>query len=158
DEAGPEGLRPQGQEDAAEDILARDPLGQVEGRDEELLLEGGPPGDGGRPAGTGQDGHHGDDDDTDQRLLAIGGTARVLEFLEVPDDFIQSDPPHIRHGSSSAARRKGSDTEDDRPAIIRTELDPGCQVYRELPLALERNRVNSVKVSAQRGYSTTGVW
>src|SRR5262249_5374183 len=134
-EAGPEGIRPQAHQDPAEDILARDALGQVECGDEEFLLEGGPSGDGRRPAGTGQDRHHGDDDDTDQGMLAIDGTARVLQLPEVPHNFIPSDPPHVRHGPSSVARLKRSDTEDDRQTIIRTELDPGCRVYQELALA-----------------------
>ena len=43
DEAGPEGLGPQGQKGAAEDILARNPLGQVECGDED--------GEGGKDSG-----------------------------------------------------------------------------------------------------------
>src|SRR5262245_3465788 len=69
-------------------------------------------------------------------MLAIDRGAGVLQFLEVPYDLIQTDPPHLRHGSSSVGRRKGSDTENDRQTIIRRELDPGCRVYPELPLAL----------------------
>ena len=107
-EAGPEGGRLQRHQDAAEDILARDPSGKSSTPHEELFLEGGPPSDGGRAAGAGQDGHHGDDDDADQGMLAIDRGARVLQFPEVPHDFIQRSPPRVRDGASSVVRLRGA--------------------------------------------------
>ena len=43
---------------------------------------------------------------------------------------------NIRHGSSSVGCRKGSDTENDRQAIIERKPSPDCQVYPKLALAL----------------------
>ena len=50
---GLEGPRPQGHQNATEDILARDPIGQVQVCHEELLLKGGPFGDRGGSVGAG---------------------------------------------------------------------------------------------------------
>src|SRR5262249_14338720 len=93
-------------------------------------------GDGGRPVGAGQDRHQGDDDDADQGMLAMDRGARVLQLLEVACDLVQTDPPNIRHGSSSVGCRKGSDPENDRQAIIGSELGPDRHVYPKLALAL----------------------
>ena len=57
-------------QDAAEDVLAGDAVGQVEDAGEELLLELGPAGDGGGPGGAGEDGQDGDDQDAGQGMLA----------------------------------------------------------------------------------------
>jgi hypothetical protein len=40
-------------------------------------------------------------------MLAIDGGTGILQLLEVLRDLIQTDPPNIRHGSSSVGRRKG---------------------------------------------------
>jgi hypothetical protein len=55
-ESGLEGLGAEGHQDASEDILAGDAVGQVERAGEEVRLGGGPNGDGGRAAGAGEDG------------------------------------------------------------------------------------------------------
>ena len=67
-EAGLEGLGLEHHQDAAEDVLAGDAVGQVEDCREEVLLELGPAGDGGGPGGAGEDGQDGDDQDAGQRV------------------------------------------------------------------------------------------
>ena len=74
-EAGLEGGRLQRHQDTPEDVLARDPVGQVEHLQEELFLEGRPAGDRGRPAGAGEHRQERDDEHTDQGMPLIDGRA-----------------------------------------------------------------------------------
>ncbi len=138
-ETGLKGGGLQQHQDAAKDVLARDPIGQVEHPREELFLQGRPLGDRRRPVGAGQDRHQGDDDDADQGMLAIDRAARVLQVLEVSCDLVQTDPPFIRHSSSSVGCRNRSDPENDRQEITGRKLNPDCQNCLKLALALARD-------------------
>ena len=136
-EAGLEGRRLQGHQDAAEDVLAGDPVGQVQRLDEELLLRGGPLGDGGRAAGAGQHRHHGDDDHTDQGMSPIDRGAGVLQLREVEDDFIEGDALNIGHRRPSLGDRVRGHRETGIPLNVpkrKHYILPGLPL--EWPLAL----------------------
>ena len=75
---------------------------QVEHPNEEVLLGGGPGGDGGRPAGAGEHRQQGDDDHADQRMPSIDGRARILQFLKVDDDLVERDALKFGHVSPPA--------------------------------------------------------
>ena len=91
-------------QDATEDILAWDAIGQVQRLDEELLLQRSPLGDRSRSVGTGQDRHQGDDDHADQRVLQIDRGAGVFQLMEMPDDLVYTVPLEIRHGWPAVRR------------------------------------------------------
>src|SRR5262249_18836940 len=126
----------------AEDVLARDAVGQVQHAGEELRLEGGPPGDGGRAAGAAEHGHHGNDNDTDQRVLAVDGVTGVLQVVEVTDDLIQADVVDPRHhpppGSRRERRHTGCGIRSDRAGrqvaqIAQSERWPwGTRAFQEI--------------------------
>ena len=88
-EGGLEGRGLERHQDAAEDVLAGDAVGQVEDAGEELLLELGPAGDGGGPGGAGEDGQDGDDQDAGQGMLPIDVGAGILEGGEGSHDLVQ---------------------------------------------------------------------
>ena len=89
------------------------PWGKSSTLQEKFLFGDGPLGDRRRPAGTGQHGHHGDDDDADQRMLPIDGGTRILQFVKVADDFVQADVSILGHDGSSVFGRSPRFTEDN---------------------------------------------
>jgi hypothetical protein len=93
-------------EDATEDVLSRDAVGQVQHRDEELLFERGPLGDRGRAVRAGQDRHQGDDDHARQGMLPIDGGAWVFQLLEMPNDLDDADPVDVRHDWPAVRRAR----------------------------------------------------
>src|SRR5271166_4708927 len=98
-EASLEGGRFQGHEETAEDILTGDPVGQVEHLHEKLLFQDGPPSDRRRPAGAGEHRQQSDDDHTLQGVPEVDLGARILQYLEMPNDLIHPGPLSICHGS-----------------------------------------------------------
>jgi len=109
--AGLEDARLQRHQHAAKDVLAWNPVGQVQHVQQELFLHGRPSGDRRRSIGSGQHRHQSDDDDTDERMELIDIGAWVLQLREIHDDFVQRDARNIRHGWFSVRRLKGSDGE-----------------------------------------------
>jgi hypothetical protein len=102
-EACLEGGRLQRHQDAAEDILARGAVGQVEHPREEFLRQGRPAGDRGRPAGAGEHRQQRDDDHAGQGVPLIDVRTRVLQLLEVDDDLVQRDTSKVSHIPPRAA-------------------------------------------------------
>src|SRR5271157_3492786 len=98
-EAGLESGRFQGHQNTAEDILTGDPVGQVEHQQEKLLFQDSPLCDCRRPAGTREHRQQSDDDYTQQGVPEVDLGARVLQFLEMSNDFIQPDLSSVCHGS-----------------------------------------------------------
>jgi hypothetical protein len=70
-ETGLKGTRLQRHQHATKDILAGNPVGQVEDAQEELFFDGSPFGNRCGATGTGKYGHQSNDNDTDQWMLPI---------------------------------------------------------------------------------------
>src|SRR5208337_3582955 len=68
-----------------------------------LLFQDGPPSDRRRPASAGEHRQQSDDDHTLQGVPEVDLGARVLQFLEMPNDLIQPDPLSVCHGSPLGA-------------------------------------------------------
>jgi hypothetical protein len=96
--AGLEGGRLQDHQDTPENVLARNPIGQVEHLREEFLFEGRPAGNRGRAPRTSEHGQHSDDNHAGQGMALIDGRARILQLFKVSDNFVQRDTLKIRHG------------------------------------------------------------
>ena len=88
------------------------------------------------PLRAGQDGHDGDDHHADQGLLAIDGGPWVLQFLEMPYNLVQTDPPNLHHRSLSVGYRKTRYTENDIQTVTPRKADSDSQDYPVLALAL----------------------
>ena len=105
-EGVPEGLGLDHHQDAAEDILAGDAVGQVEEADEEVGLALGPAGDGGGPGGAGEDRQDRDDQDAGQGMSPVDVGTGILHHREGSHDLVQpaAGARHRRppaHGSRS---------------------------------------------------------
>src|SRR5208283_4786364 len=70
---------------------------------EKLLFQDGPLCDCRRPAGTREHRQQSDDDYTQQGVPEVDLGARVLQFLEMSNDFIQPDLSSVCHGSPPVA-------------------------------------------------------
>ena len=110
-EAGLEGRGLEQHQDATEDVLAGDAVGQVEDARQEFLLELGPAGDGGGPGGAGEDGQDGDDQDAGQRVPSVDVGAGILQGGEGCHDLVQlaagarhRRPPATGSGSRHSGR------------------------------------------------------
>ena len=108
-EGGLEGVGLDHHQDAAEDVLAGDAIGQVEEAHEELLLVLGPAGDGRGPGGAGEDRQDGDDQDAGQRMPPVDVGARVLQRREGGHDLVQlaAGARHRRPPATGARSRHG---------------------------------------------------
>ena len=108
-EGGLEGRGLEQHQDAAEDVLAGDAVGQVEDAREELLLELGPAGDGGGPGGAGEDGQDGDDQDAGQRMPPVDVGAGILQGGEGSHDLVQlgAGARHRRPPATGCGSRHG---------------------------------------------------
>ena len=96
-------------QDATEDVLAGDAVGQVEDAREEFLLELGPAGDGGGPGGAGEDGQDGDDQDAGQRMPPVDVGAGILQGGEGRHDLVQlaAGARHRRPPATGSRSRHG---------------------------------------------------
>jgi hypothetical protein len=121
-EAGLEGAGLEGREYSAEDVFARDPVGEVEVLEQQVSLQRGPLGNRRRPAGARQHGHHGGDHDADQGVPQVDRRAGVVQRLEVAHDLIQAGPNAIPHRLSSESPSSGATEERS------THSAPGAQV------------------------------
>src|SRR5262249_55827358 len=84
------------------DVLAGDAGGQGEDPFQETFFEGSPVGDGGGATRPRQDGHEGDDDDTDEGGLPVDRGAGGFEVVEVGKDLIDPDAYWFGHGGLRA--------------------------------------------------------
>src|SRR6202011_797928 len=95
------------------------------------------------PTSTGQNRHHGDDDDANQGVLQIDRGARILQFIKVPNDLVQGHM-NLRHRTTSVSRcRKpyggvyesiGRGASLPRlPRVRASPASPSCKWYSEKP-------------------------
>src|SRR6185369_1595380 len=118
-------------------ILAWNPVGQREHLQQKLFFDLGPSGNRRRPTSPRQHCHHGDNDNTDQRMLLIDGRAWIFQLVKVADNLVQANVLDLRHRSSSVSGCKRSHTENGIrtnqrgrkwPKLPRVRAAPGVTV------------------------------
>src|SRR5581483_2170778 len=82
--------RLQQRQHAPKNIFARNPVGQLQHPQQQFLFRRGPLGNGGRPAGTRQDGHQCDDDHAHERMLLIDARTWILQSVKIANDLVQT--------------------------------------------------------------------
>src|SRR5262249_4395992 len=82
----------------------------------------------------------------------------VLQVFEVPRDLVHTDPSNFRHGSLSVGCGEGSYTENDRQTITLRKINPNCQDYPKLALALPGRIGMSHFAGSPNGRESSNNW